>query len=39
MQILYLLGGTVALRPYVFIFLAAYLLLATQSSWSIVAGI
>ena len=29
MHFLSLLGGTVALRPYVFIFLAAYLLLAT----------
>ncbi|MFZ5452842.1 MAG: carotenoid biosynthesis protein [Thermodesulfobacteriota bacterium] len=29
MQFLHLLGGTVALRPYVFIFLAAYLALAT----------
>ena len=28
MQFFFLLGGTVALRPYVFIFLAAYLLLA-----------
>ncbi len=29
MKLLLLLGGTMALRPYVFIFLAAYLLLAT----------